>query len=68
VLIDGEVRKIWLADQKPRAKPRSQIRGKDRDAARVIICNHNREAVLIDVELRRQNLYELKYGMSDSSS
>jgi len=59
-LIDEEVRKI--ADN-TRLLPRKQIRLKDRDAARIVLYNRHREEISMDVEIRRQKLYDLKYGI-----
>jgi len=59
---EEEVRKIWLADN-TRLLPRKQIRSKDRDAARIVLYNRLREEIRIDVEIRRQKLYDLKYGI-----
>ena len=61
-LIDEEVRKIWLANN-TRLLPRKQIRSKDRDAARIVLYNRLREEIRIDVEIRRQKLFDLKYGI-----
>ncbi len=59
---EEEVRKIWLADN-TRLLPRKQIRSKDRDAARIVLYNRHREEIRIDVEIRRQKLFDLKYGI-----